>query len=671
MMQRRLKSTRWLLAGALLASLAGCLGGGGGGGDGTNGNSGEKPASGTLPGGSNGGSNTGGSTGSGTTGSTSNSAGAKWTYLVYMSADNNLSSAALKDINEMEKIGSTSDVNIVVQADFSQQYSPGVYSGAPVTFRGRIEHDSNVSQISSPLQSAGANLDMGKGQTLTDFINWAKQAYPAQNYALVLWSHGAGWKISRGTGGIQRGALQDETSGSLMRLPDIANAVQQSGIKFGLINFDACLMGMAEVARYLQNGASYLVASEETEPGDGDDYEHTLAQLVANPNMSAQQLGKTIAETYKQFYQQENRTNVTKSVLDLAQYPQFDARFQDVAGYLSANIGTLRAAIQTARDEAARYEYPYNRDLGDFISKLKGKISDSTLQTKLDQLEAARASMVVSNQVFLQDSTNHNAKSTGLAVFLPRRDEISANDLNYYLSDIAINGDKWGQFNNVLINGDSGSTGGNTGGGDGGSYQQTANGNFVFYIKWDNPAVDLDLYVYEPQNLVAPWMGTVSINGFMSADSSAVGKQEEYYAAAETVEKGQYDVFINYYSGTQPTKVTLYYADPNNGVALKEVGSATLDRSRPAPELTWPTVDFDYYALLNDPYSDWWYAGQDTRALQQTRLRSQNIQLGNKSLRLHFLQRRAVKTANTKRDSGEDQVMQRRMAWLQTQAGVR
>jgi len=655
---------RRLLAGLLTAALGGCLGGGGGGGGDPAGSGGEKPGNVTTPGsgsGTSGGNNTGGAGSGGNT-----AAGAKWTYLVYMSADNNLSSAALKDINEMEKIGSSSDVNIVVQADFSQQYSPGVYSGAPVTLRGRIERDSNFNQISSPLQSAGANLDMGKGQTLAEFINWAKQTYPAQNYALVLWSHGAGWKISRATGGLQRGALQDETSGSLMRLPEIAGAVQQSGIKFGLINFDACLMGMVEVARHLQHGASYLVASEETEPGDGDDYEHTLARLTANPDMSALELGRTIAETYKQFYQQENRTNVTKSVLDLAQYPQFDSRFQDVASYLQANIGTLRAAIQSARDEAARYQYPYNRDLGDFIARLKGKISDNTLQAKLDQLETARSTMVVSNQVFLQDPGASNARSTGVAIFLPRRDEISSNDLGYYLSDIATNGDKWGQFNNVLINGDAAG-----GGGESGNFQQTANGNFVFYIKWDNPAVDLDLYIYEPQNLVSPWMGVVSLNGFMSADSSAVGKQEEYYAAAETVEKGQYDVFVNYYEGSQPTTVRLYYADPNNGVQLSEVGAAQLDRSQPAPELTWPTLDFDYVTLLDNPYSDWWYAGQDTRALLPGRQRSQTLQAGNKTVRLHLLQRRAVKQSQTRRDAASEQLLQQRMAGLKLQAGLR
>ena len=42
---------------------------------------------------------------------------AKWTFLVYMAGDNNLDGAALRDIAEMAKAGSTQDVHILVQLD--------------------------------------------------------------------------------------------------------------------------------------------------------------------------------------------------------------------------------------------------------------------------------------------------------------------------------------------------------------------------------------------------------------------------------------------------------------------------------------------------------------------------------------------------------------------------
>ncbi|MEM1713249.1 MAG: hypothetical protein QXW36_01760 [Desulfurococcaceae archaeon] len=42
---------------------------------------------------------------------------AKWTFMVYMVADNNLDPYAYLDFLEMESVGSTSDVNIIVLAD--------------------------------------------------------------------------------------------------------------------------------------------------------------------------------------------------------------------------------------------------------------------------------------------------------------------------------------------------------------------------------------------------------------------------------------------------------------------------------------------------------------------------------------------------------------------------
>ena len=42
---------------------------------------------------------------------------ANWTFMVYMAGDNNLDGAALRDIAEMAKAGSTKDVHVLVQLD--------------------------------------------------------------------------------------------------------------------------------------------------------------------------------------------------------------------------------------------------------------------------------------------------------------------------------------------------------------------------------------------------------------------------------------------------------------------------------------------------------------------------------------------------------------------------
>lgn len=40
-----------------------------------------------------------------------------WTVMVYMAGDNNLDSAGVVDLTEMKKVGSTKEINILVQFD--------------------------------------------------------------------------------------------------------------------------------------------------------------------------------------------------------------------------------------------------------------------------------------------------------------------------------------------------------------------------------------------------------------------------------------------------------------------------------------------------------------------------------------------------------------------------
>ena len=47
----------------------------------------------------------------------------KWTFMLFMAADNNLEGGTSIDINELETIGSTKDVNFVVQLDRIGRFS--------------------------------------------------------------------------------------------------------------------------------------------------------------------------------------------------------------------------------------------------------------------------------------------------------------------------------------------------------------------------------------------------------------------------------------------------------------------------------------------------------------------------------------------------------------------
>ncbi len=573
---------------------------------------------------------------------------ADWTYMVYIAGDNNLSEAAAIDLNEMEAVGSDDNINIVVQAEFSSRYM----AGAPdQTLRARIAADDDPDVINTPLTPIG-NVDMGAKETLTDFITWATSTYPADNYALVLWDHGAGWKVARRSGGAIRGALQDETSGSFMSLPDIAEAVNTAGVHLRLLNFDACLMAMHEVAYQFNGLAEYLVASEETEPGEGDPYHTILAHLKASPNMTGLQLARTIVEDFAAYYRQAypaggpRPVSITKSVIDLGQIATLQSHLTDLAQTLIGKMDTERAAIQAARDASIAYEYPTNRDLGDFLDRLAANTSDLTLGTKIAAVKATLTSAVKANATYSTASSTNVTDSQGLAIFLPRRNQVTDQELaEYALLASSTGAQGWSGFISKLITGDEGQTA-----------LEKVPGNFAFWLTWDT-AADLDLLVNEPDGTwAAPFIGSTTPNGFLSADSSVSGEPAEYYVAAETVQKGVYDVYVNYWDHngvTGPTKATLYYYDAEDPASSEfiEVGSRTMDLSNPAPE-NWASDDYEFALVWQDAYSDWWVPGSLERT--QATLPIDTVTPGGKTIRLHLIPNKAKRerlpTIETKAD---------------------
>ncbi|MBI4773874.1 MAG: hypothetical protein HY788_06790 [Deltaproteobacteria bacterium] len=538
---------------------------------------------------------------------TSQPPAADWTFMVFIAGDNNLSQALYSDMNEMETAGSTDKANVVIQFEVSQNYTSELKQQFPNTYRARVIKDNDTSNFTSPVTNVG-NLDMGSPQVLADFIKWAIQTYPAKRYALTLEDHGSGWKERGTTMGGFRGLLQDETSGSYMSVPGLAAALENAGIHVAVLDFDLCLMAMYEVAYELAGFADYLVFSEETEPGDGNPYDTVLSALVANPSMSALALAQLIPDKFQNFYEQEGRSVSTKSAFDMSKLTNLDSAMNALAQTLNQNINTIRPDVQQARGNSIAYEFKENHDLGDFLAKLNAETSDQEVKTKISQVQSVLSSAIVRNGVHVpSQQTDPRSGSTGLAVYLPTREQVSDQDLASY-NELAVNQVRaaegtWGSFVNLLVTGDA----------SGGQQPlETAEGNFIIDLYWDTDA-DLDLYIWEPDGLIsAPWEGVSTPNGFFSGDSAETGYSEEFYAAAEVVAVGDYDILVNYwdngfFSVDALAEVTVIYSDGSMDV----VQSPILSLGNPAP-IDWYESDDEIDKVLNNFYSDWWYVGYIT-----------------------------------------------------------
>ena len=338
---------------------------------------------------------------------------ANWTVMVYVDGDNNLEGAAIDDVNEMETVGSTAEVNIVVQVDRAAGYdaSNGDWED---TRRGLVIQDSNTGIISSDLTSIG-EINMGHPGYLTEFIEWAATTYPADHYALILWNHGGG----------VTGAISDDTNGGWLTLSELDLGISRSPVHLDVIAFDACLMSMLEVAHEVAAYGDVMVASEETIPFDGYPYDTMMADLTANPGWSAAELGGSMVTRYDEHYDPIDVT--TLSAVDLAEVPALSAAVDAVADAIlteRADLDTADAAHDAAQDFGGYWTLdPITWNLvwmpGDFID-LGGFLSELSANAVNPVVGAAAAGALAQyNTTILSNYSEASLDGTGMTILFP------------------------------------------------------------------------------------------------------------------------------------------------------------------------------------------------------------------------------------------------------------
>ncbi len=337
------------------------------------------------------------------------SAETEWTVIVYSDADDDVLEYSMWfDVNEMELVGSSSDVNIVVQIDrYAAGFSgDGNWTGARRLY---ITRDDDLQAIHSPVMMDMGELDMGKPQTLVDFVTWTIQNYPARKYALVMSDHGGGW-----TGG-----FVDATSSSKLSIAEIADALdlirQNTGVdKFELFGFDACLMGQVEIFGTFYPVSNYMVASEEVIPDYGWAYAGWLAELVNDPSMDGYGLSQAIVSTYvttdtqltyaratpEQIQEEESTT--TLSAVESARVPEMIAAMNE---FINVMASIDQGQVAQARTYARSYYSIFGEDVTppyldvlNFAQMLSSISGSAEVEQAALQLETAVTSAVVAEK---------------------------------------------------------------------------------------------------------------------------------------------------------------------------------------------------------------------------------------------------------------------------------
>lgn len=136
--------------------------------------------------------------------------------------------------------------------------------------------------------------DMGNAGTLSSFIKFGLENFPAERTSLILWDHGGGSIAGYGA--------DENFDMSTLTLLELEYAFEKAGLaknKLELLGFDACLMGSVEMAVVASRYAEYLLASESVEPGDGWDYR---AVSVLGAGTTGEEFGTAVCNAYSDFY---------------------------------------------------------------------------------------------------------------------------------------------------------------------------------------------------------------------------------------------------------------------------------------------------------------------------------------------------------------------------------
>lgn len=334
----------------------------------------------------------------------------KWTVMVFLNADNDLEEFGILNMNQMEMVGSSGAVDIVVQMDRVPGYDAtnGDWTGCR---RYRITHDTDTAIINSPVLQEMGEVDMGDPLQLRDFISWAQTNFPAPHYCLVLWNHGAGYRTrTAGT----RGISFDDTSHTNIFVQELPG-VLAAGQPIEMVAFDASLMQMAEVIYELRNSCQVAVGSEESPPGEGYPYNLWLAPLVANPDMTATQLGRVIADQTIFYYTYTRPADVTQSVVDTSKISAVAMAADALAGAALADGGANTTALVNARNNAQRYAYSEYKDLYHYSQLIRDNVPAGTLQSSAQAvMDAVVASVTHEAQVGTTLANSH-----GLSVYVP------------------------------------------------------------------------------------------------------------------------------------------------------------------------------------------------------------------------------------------------------------
>lgn len=257
-----------------------------------------------------------------------------WTIMIYMcgsdlESDNGLAYEDIKEIKSV--IGQPDDVNIILETGGATSWSSASGISSEKLQRWHFNNKTLVKDADLTTN------DMGTKAAFQSFLEWGLTEYPAENTGVILWNHG----------GALDGCCYDDNSGDSLTASEVKTALQGAfktmnrNEKLEWIGYDCCLMQVQDIAEFNSTYFNYMIASEESEAGEGWDYDTWVDDLYAyksTETILTSICDGFIAEYQRTYGSQGYDNDQTLSWLDLSKMATYKSAFESLASSAKSTI---------------------------------------------------------------------------------------------------------------------------------------------------------------------------------------------------------------------------------------------------------------------------------------------------------------------------------------------
>lgn len=347
-----------------------------------------------------------------------------WTILTCIGANNNLYKHGIINVKSMQRVGSSDNINVLVQLD---------EPNTPKTWRYKIIKGGYCDDASQD-QPLGVN----PAQELVDAARWAHSTYPSSYFLLGLWNHGNGvldepkrWEdYIKKNKPKTRGILYNFTTDTYLTNKELKKALtsirdEVLHKKIDLLGFDACLMAMIEVAYQVKDTARYLIASQNIEVVPGWHYAHHLKQLThsAAP-VQPVELAKNIVKSFMQLNKSRNNFS-TQSVIDLEEVTTLknclDAVVKQLIDHMDKDPNRIKPLLKKARQQTLAFYDTRYIDLASFFTNILNATVRKGNRKTFSELVGTIDTLLksIDSSVIVSQAGAKYAKACGLSIYFP------------------------------------------------------------------------------------------------------------------------------------------------------------------------------------------------------------------------------------------------------------